>query len=129
GCGDRSRPCVSSLWPCCRPAVVTKRRLAVRRGRLPPARRTGLLPVRVSGKGIRDCRGGCRLVQGVRHHLRQRQVQRLLRRPPGTGWLCGRRLEDGDVEALDLPILCEALEVAPGLIEQVERLSFEPLRR
>jgi hypothetical protein len=42
--------------------------------------------------------------------------------------LRGLRLEDGDVETLDLPILCEALE-GPGLIEQVERLSLAPLRR
>src|SRR6476619_7773775 len=39
------------------------------------------------------------------------------------------RLEDRCVETLDLAILGKALEVAPCLVEQVERLSFTPVRR
>jgi hypothetical protein len=41
----------------------------------------------------------------------------------------GLRFQDGDVETLDLPIFLEAPEVAPCLVEQVEGLSFTPLRR
>jgi hypothetical protein len=43
--------------------------------------------------------------------------------------LRGLRFEDGDVETLDLPILREARELAPCLVEQVEGLSFAPVCR
>src|SRR4029077_20542523 len=46
-----------------------------------------------------------------------------------TAQLRGLRLEDGDVQPFDLPFSCEALEVAPCLVEQVEGLFFAPLRR
>src|ERR1700752_4196703 len=43
--------------------------------------------------------------------------------------LRGLRLEDGDVKTLDLAVLGKALEIAPCLCQQVEGLSFTPLRR
>ena len=52
--------------------------VAVRRSGRPRSRRQGLLPGGVSGKGVRDSPGGCHLVQGIRHHIRQSQVQGLL---------------------------------------------------
>ena len=41
----------------------------------------------------------------------------------------GLRLQDDDVETPDPPVLREALEIAPCLVEQVEGLFFPPLRR